>query len=248
MTDNLFDIVICVGPNDNNVINNMIQCTKQNVIGYRNIYLVCANPSIKIDGTITIDENIFPFSMKNLNNKFGKHSRNGWYLQQLLKFYSGTVIPDILKNYLIIDSDTHFLKPTSFVTDTGKHIYTIGIEYHKPYFNHMNKLHPSLKKIHPSSGIVHHMIVNNDILNSLMNMVETYHNNGKRFWEIFLDMVNPIDFPHSGASEYEIYFNYINIYHPTEIIIRNLNWQNGSSINDTNRHCDYVSIHWYMRK
>ena len=40
--------------------------------------------------------------------------RIGWYLQQLLKFYAGFVIPDILQRYLIIDCDTHFLKPTKF--------------------------------------------------------------------------------------------------------------------------------------
>ena len=222
MNESFFDIIICVGPNDNDVIYSMIPYAKKNIIGYRKIYLVCANPTINIEGTITIDENIFPFNINNLIQKFGNNNRNGWYLQQLLKFYSGSVIPGILENYLIIDSDTHFLKPTSFMDNDGKYIYTTGSEYHKPYFNHMNKLHPSLKKTHPCSGIVHHMIVNNNHLNSLMNMVETNHN-GKPFWEIFINMVDPIDFPHSGASEYEIYFNYMNIYHQPDIIIRELN-------------------------
>lgn len=247
MNEFFFDIIICVGPNDNDVIYNMIPYTKKNIIGYRNIYLICANPTINIEGTITIDENIFPFNINNLIQKFGNKNRNGWYLQQLLKLYSGSVIPGILENYLIIDSDTHFLKPTSFIDRDGKYIYTIGSEYHKPYFNHMNKLHPSLKKTHPCSGIVHHMIVNNNHLNSLMNLIETNHN-GNPFWEIFINMVDPTDFPHSGASEYEIYFNYMNIYHQNDIIIRELNWKNASSINDSNKHCDYVSIHWYMRR
>jgi len=122
---------------------------QKNIIGYRNIYLVCANPIINIEGTITIDEKIFPFNINDLIQKFGKHNRNGWYLQQLLKFYAGNVIPGILSNYLIVDSDTHFLKPTSFMDSDGKYIYTTGTEYHKPYFNHMNKLHPSLKKSTP---------------------------------------------------------------------------------------------------
>jgi hypothetical protein len=145
-----------------------------------------------------------------------------------------------------VDSDTHFLKPTSFMDSDGKYIYTTGTEYHKPYFNHMNKLHPSLKKAHPCSGIVHHMIVNNNILNELMKIVETNHNTNP-FWKIFINMVDHVDFSHSGASEYEIYFNYMNIYHQNDIIIRELNWKNASSINDSNKECDYVSIHWYMR-
>lgn len=247
MNGYFFDIVICVGPNDADVISSMIPYTKQNIIGYRNIYLVCADPIINIEGTVTIDEKIFPFNINDLIKKFGSNNRNGWYLQQLLKLYSGIAIPEISENYLVVDSDTFFLKPTSFLDSNGKYIYTTGTEYHNPYFNHMNKLHPSLKKSYHGSGIVHHMIFNKNNVNSLMDLVETNHN-GKPFWEIFLDMVEPKDFLRSGASEYEIYFNYMNIYHQNEMIIRKLNWTNASSINDSNKNCDYVSIHWYMRK
>jgi hypothetical protein len=58
MSDYLFDIVICVGPNDTDIIASMIPYTKKNIIGYRNIYLVCVNPTINIAGTIVIDEKI----------------------------------------------------------------------------------------------------------------------------------------------------------------------------------------------
>jgi len=243
----LFDIIICVGPNDSDIIANTVPYTKKNILDYRNIYLVCADPTINIDGTITIDEKIFPFNIDDLIKKFGNNNRNGWYLQQLLKLYSGNVIPGILQNYLIIDSDTFFLKPTLFISD-NKYIYTIGNEYHIPYFNHMNKLHPSLKRIHNCSGISHHMIMNTEHVNGLIKLVESYHNNIYLFWEIFLNMININDFPASGASEYEIYFNYMNIYHKNHIIIRQLNWTNASSLNKYNKHCDYVSVHWYMRK
>jgi hypothetical protein len=165
-----FDIIICVGPYNGDIIANIVPYTK-NVIGYRNIYLVCADPTINIDGTITIDEKIFPFNIDDLIAKFGNNNRNGWYLQQLLKLYSGNIIPGILPNYLIIDSDTFFLKPVSFMDNNSKYIYTIGDEYHIPYFNHKNN-----------------------------------------------------------------------------IIIRQLNWTNASTLNEYNKHCDYVSVHWYMRK
>ena len=42
----LFDIVVCVGPNDNDIVEKVLPYTKKNVIGYRNIYLVCSNPNI----------------------------------------------------------------------------------------------------------------------------------------------------------------------------------------------------------
>jgi hypothetical protein len=245
----LFDIVTCVGPNDNDIIEKVLPYTKKNVIGYRNIYLICSNPTISIPGTITIDEKIFPFTINDLNDMFGKNNRNGWYLQQLLKFYAGNVIPGILKRYLVIDSDTYFLKPTRFITDDGKHIFTTGTEYNQPYFLHMNRLHYSLRKVHPLSGITHHTFFNTDRVNELIKMIEDYFSMKIPFWKIFLEMVDKNGFMGSGASEYEIYFTYMYLYHQNDIIIRQLKWENVSSLDETNaNNNDFVSAHWYLRK
>ena len=80
-----FDIVIPVGPNDKSIIEEQIKYTQKNIIGYRNIYLISYDPSIDIDGCITINENIFPFNIDTIAEYHGKLDRNGWYLQQLLK-------------------------------------------------------------------------------------------------------------------------------------------------------------------
>ena len=48
INDLLFDIVMCVGPNDITIVDQVLPYTKKNVIGYRNIYLVCSNPDIFI--------------------------------------------------------------------------------------------------------------------------------------------------------------------------------------------------------
>ena len=245
--DLLFDVVICVGPNDNDIVEHVIHYTKKNIIGHRNIYLVCSDPSISIEGTITIDEKIFPFNKDYLINKFGNNSRNGWYLQQLLKLYSGNVIPGILKRYLIIDCDTHFLKPTKFITDEGKHIFTTGTEYHIPYFLHMNRLHNSLKKVHPLSGISHHTFFHTDRVNELIKLVEDNFQNQKQFWEIYLDMIDMNEFMGSGAAENELYFTYMYLYHQNDMIIRQLRWENLPKFDNRNNN-DFISIHWYMRK
>ena len=52
---------------------------------------------------------------------------------------------------------------------------------------------------------------------------------------------------HSGASEYEIYFNYMLKNHNDKIIIRKLNWKNCSNL-DINSKYDYISYHWHKRK
>lgn len=200
-----FDIVIPVGPNDKEIIHQQIQYTKKNIIGYRNIYLICYDPTIYITGCITINENIFPFDMKTVAKYNGNVDRNGWYLQQLLKLYAGKVIPDILGTYLVIDCDTFFLKPTMFV-ENDKCLYNYGTEYHMPYFYHMAKLDKDLIKVNENmSGICHHMIFKTKYIQEIMSKIENNHND--IFYNVFLKFVT--DKTGSGASEYEIYFNYM---------------------------------------
>ena len=237
-----FDIVIPVGPNDKSIIEQQITYTKKNIIGYRNIYLICYDPSINIDGCIIIDENIFPFNIDTIVKHHGKLERNGWYLQQLLKLYAGKIIPNILDKYLVIDSDTFFLKPTTFV-ENNKCLYNYGTEYNKLYFHHMEKLDKDFTKVYKrKSGICHHMIFETKYVDELISRIEINHND--LFYNIFLKTVT--EKSSSGASEYEIYFNYMLKYNPDKIQIRKLSWINTNKI-DTGSNYDYVSYHYYMR-
>ena len=113
--NNMFDIVIPIGPNDIDVVKTQLEYTKKNILGYRNIYIICYDETIQIDGCIHIPEKIFPFSIETVAEYHGKLDRNGWYLQQLLKLYAGLVIPDILDKYLVLDSDTFFFKTNRFL-------------------------------------------------------------------------------------------------------------------------------------
>ena len=239
----IFDIVIPVGPNDKDIIIKQIEYTKKNIIGYRNIYLICYDPNIIIDGCITINENIFPFSLETVSNIHGELNRNGWYLQQLIKLYALITIPGILERCLIIDSDTFFLKPTIFINN-NKCLYNYGTEYHRQYFEHMLKMDKDLIKIDKTkSGICHHMMFEKIYINELINKIEKKHND--KFYNVFLKMVT--DFDGSGASEYEIYFNYMLKNYSNKISIRPLKWINSTSINHINSPYDYISYHWYMR-
>ena len=251
ITKNLFDIVIPVGPNDKSVIKQQIKYTQKNIIGYRNIYLICYDPSIVIDGCITINENIFPFNMKTVQKYHGKLKRNGWYLQQLLKLYAGKIITGILDKYLVIDSDTFFLKPTTFIKD-NKCLYNYGGENHEDYFIHMKKLDKEFTKMDKDkSGICHHMIFEKKYIDEIISRVEKNHND--YFYIVFLKLVTDICKSISGASEYEIYFNYMLKFYPNKIIVRKLKWRNTATKPD-NRNIKkkfkkfvYVSWHWSWR-
>ena len=244
--NNIFDIVIPVGPNDKFTIYKQVEFTKRNIIGYRNIYLICYDPNIDIDGCITIRESIFPFSLENVSDFHGKLSRNGWYLQQLIKLYALLIIPDILDKCLVIDADTFFLRPTVFI-ENNKCLYNFGSEYHTGYFSHMLKMDDQLTKVYSEkSGICHHMMFEKRYVNELITKIEKTHND--KFYNIFLKMVSETEFSGSGASEYEIYFNYIFKNHRNDVEIRRLKWYNSGTLNiNSAADIDYISYHWYMR-
>jgi hypothetical protein len=135
------------------------------------------------------------------------------------------------------------LKNTAMFLD-DKPLYNFGTEYTVPYFDHMNKLHKSLHKVHPKSGICHHMIFKKSILAELFNMIEK--RNKKDLWISFIENVDQKNNPlYSGASEYEIYFTYINIFHEDEFIVRSLKWKNTDTI--VKEDLDYITIHYYNR-
>lgn len=174
-------------------------------------------------------------------------NRLGWFLQQLLKLYAYKVIPGLSSNILILDSDTIFLKPISFIDEkTGGALFNCGTEFHKPYFDHMGKFIPGLRRLFSCSGITHHMLFQKPILDDLFDCVEKYHD--MPFWQAFCRCVE-IKTLFSGASEYEIYFNFA-LTRTSQVQIRPLKWLNTGSLDIDqykNSYYDYVSCHTYMR-
>jgi hypothetical protein len=239
----MFDVVIPLGPNDLQNIEKQIECTKTNVIGLRNIYIVTPIPGFICSDCIIIDESIFPF-FDQIAIYHGKDKRNAWYLQQLIKLYAGFVIPGILDRYLVIDADTFFLKPTHFINSENQCQYNFGREYHCHYFDHMRRLHPDFTRVYELSGICHHMIFETRFIKELFELVDKQ----KPFWVAFLEKVEPW-LRHgigSGASEYELYFNYVCKFHPDEIEVRELCWENVKKL-DFTRDLNYISHHHFMR-
>ena len=259
-----FDLVIPVGPKDEELVKKNILCNKNRIDGYRNIYLITVNENIKVDGCITINENIFPFNKKTVIDIFGTEFYPGWYLQQLLKFYAGLIIPDILERYLVLDADVFLLKNINFIQN-NKIMMSYSEENHRPYMEHMSNLHPSLKRVYgDKSGIHHHMMFEKKYIQELFDMVEEYHK--KDFYLAFLDSV-PEKYRDNttSASEYEIYFNFMLMNHKDKVIIRKLEicnsdrvernisskqrWSLNQQWNNTrySEYLDGICFHWHVR-
>ena len=150
---------------------------------------------------------------------------------------------------MILDSDVIFYKFIRFFNDDNIPYFTTGNEYNKPYFKHMKKLYPTLKKMHTKSGISHHMMFNKKILEKLINDVESFHK--IPFWKAFL---NKVEFDktdnYSRASEYEIYFNFVLKYFPKKYKIRELVWFNLKQ-SDIEKYknkydIDFIGVHDYF--
>jgi hypothetical protein len=241
--DYLFDIVIPLGSNDVSIIREQLAYTKKNVIGFRNIYVVTNEKIDFDDNVIIIKEHFFPFCIEEISKLRGNSQRGCWYLQQLIKLYSGFVITGILPRYLVIDADTFFLKPTTFVSN-DKCLFNFGTENHRPYFSHMSKLHPLFKKQTNLSGICHHMIFDTNVIRQMFNMVEELHK--QPFWVSFMNFVDKNDYEFSGASEYELYFNFV-IKFTENYIVRELKWKNVSyPYEESSDDLSYISCHYYM--
>lgn len=241
-----FDIVITVGPDDISIIHDQIEYTKKNVLGFRNIYIISYDSSLEVKDCITIPETLFPFNKDIIKNHGCPNYRCGWYLQQLIKLYAGEIIPDILERYLVIDSDTFFLKPVSFIED-DQCLYTYLKEYWKLYFEHMQRLHPSFVRMdREKSGICHHMMFETKYVREMMDLVETHHQKTP-FYKIFLETLNHSN--RSGASEYEIYFNFMLKYHPEKMKWRELKYKGKKRCLDFSGDVgmDYVSVHSWIQ-
>jgi hypothetical protein len=87
------------------------------------------------------------------------------------------------------------------------------------------------------------MIFQKQYLSELFELVQSHHNTD--FWKAFVNCIDPNAI--SGASEYEIYFNFILKYHPDKIQLREPKYKWIKTLNELQ--CDdfdFVSYHnWY---
>ena len=246
--DLLIDVIIPLASKDLAILPNVIDGLKKYMINCGRIICItpdqCKDDILKL-GIEWISETVFPFSMKDVQNIHGITKFNGWYLQQLLKLYAFKVVANLSQHHLILDGDTILLKPITFYdVATDKSLFFKDKRWYKPYFKHMNELHPSLKRMNEKlCGIANLMMFKKEYLFELFNLVEQFHH--KTFWKIFLEKVDPKRYEDPGASEYEIYFNFMLAKHPDKMNITELPWCNGHT-QQVHKRFYFVSCHYYL--
>lgn len=258
--DEPIDVVIPSTYKDLEILEKCIEGIKKNCKEIRRIIVV--SPKKLTDKAEWYDEKLYPFSKYEVAlNLCGEDPARaflfastpywgGWYYQQLLKLYAPQVIPGISSNVLLLDSDTVFLKRVKFLNKQHAGLYNPGTEYHPSYFVHAAKLVPGLKKLYKKhSGISHHMLVQKCVLDDLFKTVEDHHQ--KPFWKAFCQCVDTFNLKTQGASEYEIYFNFL-FSRSSQPTIRTLKFANVNTIKPLKKYkkngFHYVSCHSTIRK
>lgn len=234
-TNEPIDVVIPSIRKDLATLNLCIAGIKKNCLNVRRVIVVSAEKLT--DEAEWFNEADYPFTKKEiayyLCHKDKKQAKQfldempnwvGWYYQQLLKLYAPFVIPGISSNVLIVDSDSIFLNPVEFLNEENAGMYHPGEECIESYYVHARKLLPSFNRPFPHlSGITHHMLFQKSVLKHLFSTVKIYHN--KPFWKAFCLCADNTNLCTQGASEYELYFNFLfnNSSHPTLRSLKHIN-------------------------
>lgn len=259
LTHDPIDVVIVTHPKDKETLEDCISGIRENCSNVRRIIVVS---EIKLtDQAEWFNENQFPFSKEEISLAIAKGNKKkskkftqrpgrgpGWFFQQLAKLYSAFVIPDISSNVLVVDSDTIFLNPVSFLDESYGGLFCFcARKIKKSYLAHAKNFLPGYERINPEIYCVcHHMLFQRPILEDLFQTVENYH--GLPFWKAFCDCVNFKK--HGGASEFEIYYNFA-LSHTDQVQIRGLKWTQSAHPDEKDRYKNggyhFVSFHSYMR-
>lgn len=252
------DVVIPCVPKDLHTLELCIEGIKKCGKHLRRVIVLSKEPMTM--NAEWFSEDLFPFSKRDIALEIfqgdektaeaflsAPNTRIGWIFQQLLKLYAPFVIPNISSNVLILDSDVIFLKKTHFMSSEGGPYFIPGREYHKGYFQHAASLLPGLKRVHLKySGIAHHMLFQKPVLEDLFFLIEEKHNTEP--WRAICRCIDHSELYQSCMSEYEIYFNFIQL-RCNQATIHLEKWADIPSLKllSTYRQMNYVFVacpHW----
>ena len=245
---NLIDAVVMYHPKDKPLLN---WC----VLGIRNhldvarILVVCSHecrPDVERAGAIFIDEDAV---VEGLTAESFSGRRWKWYFQQILKL--GMADKVNTDYYLVVDSDTVFLRDAAFFNADGKPLYAISSEYYKGYFDVFEQL-LGFKASREYSFTVHHMVFNRRIVKEMQDAFMD-----QKPW--YMNIVRYVEpqtpwFSNAQFNEQETYGHYIKALYPDEVNIRLLHWRNIGAV-PTERlikrlsyDFDFCSFHAHLRK
>lgn len=227
-----YDLVIVANNEDiETVLSHLVWYQKN--LNPNKIVIICPNVTVskyqidvEIPGLEIISEDsiLLGLSLNSIReiivSRGGDGHRAGWYLQQFLKM--GYAFSSSTTEYLIWDADTIPLNYLNYHTSDNKCIFTMKDEFHKPYFDTLEKLLEYGKQTH-HSFIAEHMLINKDRMIELISEIESNSSlYGSSFFEKILYSINKNNLSKSGFSEFETYGSFILHNYPSTYSMRRL--------------------------
>lgn len=218
----------------------------------RNVYII-SEKKPSVDNAAHIAESEFDpmFCKESIRAEWTRRYpvfawRAGWLYQQLLKLMCFKVISGLSESFVVVDSDTIFLRDVPFVP--GKYYFCKTKEYHPPYLPPIRALLGVVETI-GFSCVTHHSIFNSRFLQAMIGEIEARHR-----LPLVEAILRHLDFSEPSCfSEWDLYANYMILRHPKVTRRRQLRWadikEQPSSVQLAAyaKKYDFVSCHAYLR-
>lgn len=259
-----FDVIIFVGPAIQAMINHTINHALNNIVNYRKVYIVSPEcyhseemSAYKENVTVswipdhlinTKLESDFNFTFEPDRYRFTKK----WRYQQIMKLFVAFVIPKLLNRVLIMDGEILWQKHTTFIdSGDGTNDQSVKGFFNRGYYEEdadnpfyarfLDIIYPPLHQFNHVYGkfsfISHHMLLQLDILHSMMTDIERLHK--RPFWHVFI---------HSGkCTEYELYARYSLVKYPSRSLIRDLDYIDTGICSCSHPNLSYISCHHHLQ-
>lgn len=249
----MIDFVVPCHPKDFPSLKVCVNGIKENISVVNRIFVI-SNDNPNIDGVIHVPEqNYLPFiDREKISENFNQYCpnllyRTKWIYQQFIKLFSAKAIPELTDSYVMVDSDTIFLRDVPF--DPYKFYYCKANEYHKPYLEPIKKLF-DIEETIGFSTICHHMIFHKEKLNEMMDTIMKRYNSDS----FFNTVLSILDYSEASCmSEWDLYANYMLLNYPEMCQQRQLVWEDisfipvKSHLDEFKENFDFVSCHAYRR-
>lgn len=145
-------------------------------------------------------------------------NKAGWYVQQFVKIAYSRYCKN--KYYLLWDSDTIPLKKIGLF-DNATPFFDCKKEYHKAYFDTIEKLFQGLHKTIRGSFISEHMLIDAELMRRMLDEIEANINiPGEDFQQKIINAINTEDIVRSGFSEFETFGTYVTAKYPDKYLLR----------------------------
>lgn len=141
------------------------------------------------------EKTVFGFGPESIDYRVNGQNRAGWIFQQLLKL-SGKI--GMSKYFLVIDADHILLRPTVFLSTSGRTVFYLSREHHLPYYENLQRLF-GLKSIPNLSFVDHKMLFSRPMLKQIHERL-----GGESQWvQTILQSLDKTEI--SSFSEYEMF-------------------------------------------